>query len=99
MDPDLDKREEWDNAWHPCPDAHPQRVRRALGFWERNVRELELRVPLGGNDGGGYSFVVDKVRVRVLVASTTTASQSRPSGSARTGQSASGSSVRSATER
>ena len=71
MDPDWDEREEWDNAWHACPDANPQRVRHALGFWERSVRELELRVPLGGNDGGVCSVVVDEgddeVHVRVLV--------------------------------
>jgi hypothetical protein len=67
--------EEWDDevrpAWLACPDANPQRVRRALGFWERSVRELELRVPLGGNDGGVCRVFVDErddeVHVRVLV--------------------------------
>lgn len=35
-----------------CPDGNPQRVCHPLGFRERNVGELELRVALGGNDGG-----------------------------------------------
>lgn len=44
---------EWQEKWAPaCPDSSPQRIRRASGFRERNVGELELRVNLGGNDHG-----------------------------------------------
>jgi hypothetical protein len=57
--------------WLACPDANPQEVRRALGFRERNVGELELRVALGGDDLGVCQIVVDErddeVHVRVFV--------------------------------
>jgi len=62
----------WHQKWAPrCPDGNPQRLRRALGFRERSVAELELRVPLGGDDHGVCQLVVDErdeeVYVRVLV--------------------------------
>jgi hypothetical protein len=72
--PDWDGVEEWDEGpelpWLACPDANPQEVRRALGFRERNVGELELRVPFGGNDGGVCQVVEERdveVHVRLLV--------------------------------
>ena len=61
----------WFEKWPACPDANPLRLCHPLGFWERNVRELELRVLLGGDDGGVCQIIVDEhddeVRVRVLV--------------------------------
>ena len=62
----------WLEKWAPrCPDGHPQRLRRALGFRERNLGELEIRVALGGNDNGVCQLIVDErnteVFVRVLV--------------------------------
>lgn len=62
----------WREKWAPsCPDGNPQQLRAALGFRERNVGELELRVPLGGHDRGVCRVVVDErddeVYVRVLV--------------------------------
>ena len=45
----------WVEKWAPrCPDGNPQRLAHLLGFRERNVRELELRVPLGEGDRGGH---------------------------------------------
>ena len=69
---DADAHAEWCEQWAPsCPDGNPVRVRRPLGFWERNRRELELRVALGGNDLGVCDVIVDEradeVYVRVLV--------------------------------
>ena len=60
------------DKWAPaCPDGNRQTVRRALGFWERSVGELELRVALGGDDLGVCEVVIDErtdeVYVRVLV--------------------------------
>jgi hypothetical protein len=53
------------------PGREPAGVRNALGFWERNACELELRVPLGGDDGRVCDVVVDEledeVHVRVIV--------------------------------
>lgn len=62
----------WCEMWAPCcPDGNPQRVCHPLGFRERNVGELELRVALGGNDGGVCQVIADEredeVYVRVLV--------------------------------
>jgi hypothetical protein len=55
----------------PCPDGRPQRLCHPLGFRERDVGELELRVALGGDDGGVCQVVVDErdeeVYVRVVV--------------------------------
>jgi hypothetical protein len=67
--------DEWDEdsrlPWLACPDANPQRVCNPLGFRERNVGELELRVALGGDDRGVCQIIVDErddeVYVRVLV--------------------------------
>jgi hypothetical protein len=65
---DSEAHEKWLEKW--APECH-RRVRRALGFCERNVRELELRVPLGGDDAGACRVIVDErddeVYVRVLV--------------------------------
>ena len=63
----------WLEKWlRPCPDGKPQRVREALGFRERNIGELELRVALGGGDEHGVCDVIvdeqdDEVFVRVLI--------------------------------
>ncbi|MBV8999728.1 MAG: hypothetical protein JO304_11745 [Solirubrobacterales bacterium] len=61
----------WRESWPPCPDGKPLRLCHALGFWERNVGELELRVLLGGDDGGVCQTIVEErgeeVYVRVLV--------------------------------
>ncbi len=63
---------EWRQKWAPaCPDGSPQRVRRASGFRERNVGELELRVNLGGNDHGVCTIALDErddeIYVRMIV--------------------------------
>jgi hypothetical protein len=63
---------EWLAKWAPpCPDGNPQRLRHALGFWERSLGELEIRVALGGNDHGVCELIVEErqseVYVRVLV--------------------------------
>jgi hypothetical protein len=54
-----------------CPDGSPQRLCHALGFRERSVGELELRVLLGGDDAGVCQVIVDEhedeVHVRALV--------------------------------
>ena len=67
----ADVNDEWFVKWPSCPDGNPQRLCHPLGFRERNVRELELRVPLGGDDGGFCQVIVDEhddeVQVRVLV--------------------------------
>jgi hypothetical protein len=69
---DEDAGAAWVEKWAPrCPDGSPQRLRRALGFRERSVGELELRVPLGADDHGACQVIVDErgdeVYVRVLV--------------------------------
>ncbi len=63
---------EWCEKWCPrCPDGKPQRLRRALGFRERNECELELRVVLAEGEHGACAVIVDEqadeVFVRVLV--------------------------------
>jgi len=54
-----------------CPDGQRQRVCHPLGFWERNVEELELRVLLGRGEDGVCQVIVEEtdeeVYVRVLV--------------------------------
>jgi len=54
-----------------CPDGHRQRLCHPLGFRERNVGELELRVLLGPGEDGVCQVIVeerdDEVYVRVLV--------------------------------
>jgi hypothetical protein len=71
---DTEAHAEWCEKWSPpCPDGEPQRVRRAEGFRERNLGELELRVPLslGAGEHGACQVIVDEhedeVHVRVLV--------------------------------
>ena len=52
---------EWCEKWAPrCPDGNPARVRRALGFRERNIGELWLRVALGGDELGVCRVIVDE---------------------------------------
>ena len=57
--------------WPTCPDGRPQQLRHPLGFRERSLGELELRVELGAGDGGVCQVSVDErgdeVHVRVLV--------------------------------
>ncbi len=70
---DEEAHETWLDKWlRPCPDGKPQRVREALGFRERSIGELELRVALGGGDEHGVCDVIvdehdDEVLVRVLI--------------------------------
>jgi hypothetical protein len=65
---DSHAHEKWLEKW--APECR-RRVRRALGFWERNLCELELRVLLGGDDRGVCRVILDEradeVYVRVLV--------------------------------
>jgi hypothetical protein len=71
---------EWDaeahNAWlgkwaPPCPAGNPLRLQHADGFRERNLGELELRVPLTHGDHGACQVIVDEhedeIYIRVLV--------------------------------
>jgi hypothetical protein len=65
---DSEAHQKWLEKWAPeCQ----RRVRRALGFRERNISELELRVALGGDDRGVCRVILDErddeVYVRVLV--------------------------------
>ena len=63
-------RDDWQDKWAPpCPDGRPQRLRRASGFRERSVGELELRVALGSGEGGVCQVVVDELEdeIHVLV--------------------------------
>lgn len=69
---DTEAHARWLEKWAPaCLDGSAQRLRHALGFRERNRCELELRVPLGGDDGGVCDVLVDErddeLYVRVLV--------------------------------
>lgn len=69
---DEDAHREWCEKWAPpCPDGNPRRLRRARGFRERNLGELELRVVLGGDGVGVCQVIVeehdDEVYVRVLI--------------------------------
>jgi hypothetical protein len=69
---DSEAHAQWCEKWAPpCPAGNPVRVRRALGFRERSVGELELRVALGGDDNGVCQVIVDEqddeVYVRVAV--------------------------------
>jgi hypothetical protein len=65
---DSEAHERWLEKW--APECR-RRVRRALGFRERSIGELELRVPLGGDDHGMCRVILDEgdneVYVRVLV--------------------------------
>jgi hypothetical protein len=63
--------DEWFDTWPPCPDGEPVGLCHPLGFRERNLCELELRVLLGGDNDGVCQVLVDEqdteVHVRVLV--------------------------------
>src|ERR1700759_2099982 len=65
---DSEAHAKWLEKW--APECR-RRVRRALGFRERNIGELELRVALGGDDRGVCRVILDErddeVYVRVLV--------------------------------
>ena len=69
---DAEAHGEWYAKWAPpCPVGNPQRLRRALGFRERHVAELELRVPLGLTEPEGACQVIvderdDEVYGRVM---------------------------------
>jgi len=60
---------EWCATWAPpCPVGNPQRLRHALGFWERSVAELELRVPLSLSEPeGACQVIVDERDDQVYV--------------------------------
>jgi hypothetical protein len=69
---DTEAHAEWCAKWAPrCPAGNWQRPRRPLGFRERSVGELELRVALGGDDSWVCQVIVDEnddeVYVRVVV--------------------------------
>jgi hypothetical protein len=68
---EVDTRGEWMEKWPPCPDGHPLKLRHALGFRERSVCELELRVSLGGDGWGVCQIIVDErddeIYVRLLL--------------------------------
>lgn len=78
---EVDKHGEWLEKWPPCPDGDPVELRHALGFRERNIAELELRVLLGSRDDGVCQVIVDEredeVHVRVLVHRSKTRRRSR----------------------
>lgn len=65
---DSEAHAKWLEKW--APECR-RRVRRALGFRERDVGELELRVALGGDDHGVCRAILDErddeVYVRILV--------------------------------
>jgi hypothetical protein len=59
VDFDVEAHAEWCAKWAPpCPAGNPQRRRRALGFRERSVGELELRVPLSLSEREGACQVI-----------------------------------------
>jgi hypothetical protein len=70
---DVEAHEKWCAKWAPrCPVRNPQRRRRALGFRERSVAELELRVPFSLSEPEGVCEVIvderdDEVHVRVVL--------------------------------
>jgi hypothetical protein len=68
---DTEAHAEWCEKWAPpCPAGNPQLPRHALGFRERSIGELELRVALGGDEGICQVIVDerdDEVYVRVVV--------------------------------
>ncbi len=66
---EVDTRGEWAEKWPACPDGHPLKLRHALGFWERSLRELELRVSLGDDGWGVCQIIVDEREGRGLRAS------------------------------
>jgi hypothetical protein len=69
---DGEAHSRWCEQWAPkCPIGNQRVVRRPLGFWERNVCQLELRVAIGSNENGVCDVIVDEhddeVHVRVLL--------------------------------
>lgn len=54
---DSEAHAKWLEKW--APECR-RRVRRALGFGERNVGEPELRVALGGDDHGVCRVILDE---------------------------------------
>src|SRR5690348_3205005 len=70
---DVEAHDEWCAKWAPpCPVRNPQCRRRPLGFWERSVGELELRVPLCLSEPEAVCEVIvderdDEVHVRVVL--------------------------------
>jgi hypothetical protein len=69
---DVEAHAAWCEKWAPrCPSGNQRFPRRALGFRERNIGELELRVALGSHEGGVCDVIVDErddeVYVRVLL--------------------------------
>lgn len=69
---DSEAHSAWCAKWvRRCPDGNPQRLRRAVAFCERDVCQLELRVPLALDEHGACQVIVeesdDMVQVRVLV--------------------------------
>jgi hypothetical protein len=71
VDGTAEERADWLEKWAPrCPIGNPQRVRRCMGYRERDPGRLQLRVALGGNEGV-CEVVVDEtdeiVTVRVFL--------------------------------
>jgi hypothetical protein len=69
---DAEAHARWLDKWTVrCPERNAQRVGHPLGFWAREPCQLELRVPLGGDDYGVCDVIVDErddeVYVRVIV--------------------------------
>jgi hypothetical protein len=65
------ERAKWLEKWAPeCPIGNPQRLRRCVGYREREPGRLQLRVPLGGAEGVCDVIVAEdeeSVTVRVLI--------------------------------
>jgi hypothetical protein len=61
---------EW--LFDPCPDGDEQRLCHILGFRERNIGELELRVVLGDGDNGVCQLIVHERDDEVWVPTSTT---------------------------
>jgi hypothetical protein len=69
---DHEAHAKWCEKWCPrCPDGNPQLLRHPIAFRERNLCELELRVPLAYDEHGVCQVVVDEhedeVYVRVVI--------------------------------
>jgi hypothetical protein len=70
---DVEAHAKWCAKWAPpCPVGNPRLPRHALGFRERDVGELELRVPLCPSEHEGVCQVIvderdDEIYVRVAV--------------------------------
>jgi hypothetical protein len=56
---DAEAHAEWCAKWAPpYPVGNPQCLRRALGFRERSVAEIELRAPLSRSEPEGACLVI-----------------------------------------